>query len=119
MVLKRGYVTLLYTVRYDSHTVHRSNYAVLAVRCKFQDSVFLRLTVRCDTVRYGNLLQYYNTVYTTGYTATGDNKKQEQEPELMSVQNMMDPGPLPQGLPVLTLLPQDDEIVRLRPANTE
>jgi hypothetical protein len=37
-------------------------------RCKFQDSVFLRLTVRCDTVRYGNLLQYYNTVYTTGYT---------------------------------------------------
>jgi hypothetical protein len=69
MVLKRGYVTLLYTVRYGSHTVHRSNYAVLAVRCKFQDSVFLRLTVRCDTVRYGNLLQYYNTVYTTGYTA--------------------------------------------------
>ena len=68
MVLKRGYVTLLYTVRYGSHTVHRSNYAVLAVRCKFQDSVFLRLTVRCDTVRYGNLLQYYNTVYTTGYT---------------------------------------------------
>ena len=69
MVLKRGYVTLLYTVRYGSHTVHRENYAVLAVRCKFQDSVFLRLTVRCDTVRYGNLLQYYNTVYTTGYTA--------------------------------------------------
>ena len=68
MVLKRGYVTLLYTVRYGSHTVHRENYAVLAVRCKFQDSVFLRLTVRCDTVRYGNLLQYYNTVYTTGYT---------------------------------------------------
>src|SRR5271156_5112268 len=68
MVLKRGYVTLLYTVRYGSHTVHRENYAVLAVRCKFQDSVFLPLTVRCDTVRYGNLLQYYNTVYTTGYT---------------------------------------------------
>ena len=70
MGLRRGYVTLLYTVRYGSHTVHRENYAVLAVRCKFQDSVFLRLTVRCDTVRYGNLLQYYNTVYTTGYTAT-------------------------------------------------
>ena len=68
MVLKRGYVTLLYTVRYGSYAVCRSNYAVLAVRCKFQDSVFLRLTVRCDTVRYGNLLQYYNTVYTTGYT---------------------------------------------------
>ena len=61
MVLKRGYVTLLYTVRYGSHAVYRENYAVLAVRCKFQDSVFLPLTVRCDTVRYGNLLQYYNT----------------------------------------------------------
>src|ERR1700753_3807943 len=60
---------LLYTVRYGVHGVYSSNYAVLAVRCKFQDSVFLRLTVRCDTVRYGNLLQYYNTVYTTGYTA--------------------------------------------------
>ena len=59
---------LLYTVRYGVHGVYSSNYAVLAVRCKFQDSVFLRLTVRCDTVRYGNLLQYYNTVYTTGYT---------------------------------------------------
>ena len=74
MVLKRGYVTLLYTVRYGSHTVHRSNYAVLAVRCKFQNSVFLRLTVRCDTVRYGNLLQYYNTVYTTGYTPVGERR---------------------------------------------
>ena len=59
---------LLYTVRYGVHGVYSENYAVLAVRCKFQDSVFLRLTVRCDTVRYGNLLQYYNTVYTTGYT---------------------------------------------------
>ena len=75
MVLKRGYVTLLYTVRYGSHTVHRENYAVLAVRCKFQDSVFLPLTVRCDTVRYGNLLQYYNTVYTTGYTALDDDPR--------------------------------------------
>jgi hypothetical protein len=68
MILRGGYVTLLYTVRYGSHAVYSENYAVPAVRCKFQDSVFLRLTVRCDTVRYGKLLQYYNTVYTTGYT---------------------------------------------------
>ena len=68
MIFRRGYVTLLYTVRYGSHAVYGENYAVLTVRCKSQDSVFLRLTVRCYTVRYGNLLQYYDTVYTTGYT---------------------------------------------------
>jgi hypothetical protein len=68
MILRGGEVTLLYTVRYGSHAVYGENYAVLTVWCKSQDSVFLRLTVRCDTVRYGNLLQYYNTVYTTGYT---------------------------------------------------
>ena len=30
---------LLYTVRYGVHGVYSENYAVLAVRCKFQDSV--------------------------------------------------------------------------------
>jgi hypothetical protein len=66
-----------FTVRYGVHGVYGENYAVQTqtVRCKSQDSVFLPLTVRCDTVRcdivrYSNSLQYYDTIYTTGYTAS-------------------------------------------------
>ena len=79
MISRRCYVTLLYTVRYGVHGVYGENYAVQTVRCKSQDSVFLPLTVRCYTVRYGNLLQYYNTVYTTGYTEAGEVREAVEE----------------------------------------